>query len=92
MPHVHGISSHDGLNFSKKLTPNKPMEGANFQKQFQAAMDASSLRPLTPADMAAPIQGAIMALQPLIPEPKPLGPLGTSPVDLSHSQAPKSQH
>lgn len=92
MPHVHGISSHDGLNFSKKLTPGQSMDGSGFQKHLEAAMGGASLRPLSQEDWIAPLKSAVMALQPLHPEPTELKPLGTSPFDLSNSQEPKSQH
>jgi len=92
MPSVHGISSHDGLNFSKKFTPKQPMDDSGFQKHLEAAIGSASLRPLSTEDWAAPLKSAVMSLQPLNPEPKALKPLGTSPFDLSNSQEPKSEH
>jgi len=92
MPHVHGLSSHDGLNFSKKFTPTLPAASEMFKETLQQSLQARTMRPLHPLDMVAPLKGAVMAMQPLNPLPKALKPLGTSPFDLSHAKEPKSQH
>ena len=77
MAQVHGLSAHDGLNFSKKSQANAPLASTVFMKELEksvggAGLEAQpALRPMRTEDWIAPLRAAVVFTKPIPTRPRP---------------------